>query len=175
MEQCQIVRFWRNQARKTLRTPYPLTEEQQDAFYMDVVCNPHSPHRYWACIQDTLDREHDIYPGTLLGMGGLTFIQWENRIAEISLILDPYFRGMGLGKEAVDLILAEGFDRMGLKTIFGECYCTHEGVEFWKKITQQYKGYETVLPNRKFWSGRFWDSLYFSIDADDWRNLGDSA
>jgi hypothetical protein len=104
-------------------------------------------------------------------MGGLTYIQWENRIAEISLILSPAVRSKGLGEQAVDLLLAEGFDRMGLKTIFGECYYCNDAHEFWLKITEGFGGYITRLPNRKFWAGQFWDSLYFSIDGDCWRQV----
>ena len=162
--ECEKVRLWRNQALETLRTPQPLTAEQQEAFYRDVVCNPQSRHRYWALIGE------NGAPLCFMGMGGLTYIQVENRLAEISLILDPEVRGMGLGEQAVDLLLAEGFDRMGLKTIFGECYeCNPDGVVFWNKVRDKYSGFSTWLPCRKFWAGEFHSSLYFSIDANSWR------
>jgi len=102
----------------------------------------------------------------LVGMGGLCGIQWENRLAEISLILDPYVCCKGLGSEAVDLLLLEAFGNMGLKTIFGECYMCNPAWQFWKKMKTKYSGQETILPNRKLWEGRYYDSLYFSIDAD---------
>ena len=96
----------------------------------------------------------------------MTGIQWENRIAEISLILDPKQAGKGIGKESVVLLLEEAFGNMGLKTVFGECYECNDAVEFWKKEVAKYKGFETRMPNRKLWKGKFYDSYYFSIDED---------
>lgn len=178
-DQCEMVRTWRNQCLETLRTPYPLTFEQQEQFYRDVVCNRNSPHRYWGIFGE---QEGRVGPGGVrevvdgfLGCGGLTNIQWENRIAEISLILDPNCRGKGLGAAAVDLLFTEAFDRMGLKTVFGECYYTHAGVEFWLNVGDRYNGFRARLPNRKFWAGKFFDSLYFSIDVEEWRKVRDAA
>jgi len=99
-------------------------------------------------------------------MGGLTNIQWENRLAEISLIIGPKHRKKGSGTEAVDLLFDEAFNRMGLKTVFGECYKTNTNLGFWEHIVEKYKGYSTTLPNRKFWNKEFYDSYYFSIDSD---------
>jgi RimJ/RimL family protein N-acetyltransferase len=106
--------------------------------------------------------------GKTIGMGGLTSIQWENRIAEISLILAPGERYKNIGSSAADLILNEGFRSMGLKTVYGECYyCNAAGINFWKKYieTSDICIYSTKLPNRKFRNGLFYDSLYVSIDA----------
>ena len=169
-EQCEIVRVWRNNTLETLRTPYPLTEEMQADFFKNVINNRNSPHRYWSIIEgvgEFADVEH-----RLIGMGGLTGIQWENRIAEISLIIDPALRNKGYGKQAVALLLDEGFKRMNLQTIFGECYQVNEsGCKFWENIVTTYNGYMCVLPKRKFWNGQFWDSMYFSIDTEEFRKV----
>jgi len=106
-----------------------------------------------------------------VGMGGLTGIQWENRIAEISLIIHQHWRNRGIGQIAAALLLDEGFGNLGLKTIFGECYlCNCNTVQFWKFFARVYFGYTTTLPNRKYYKGKFWDSLYFSIDNSGQRN-----
>jgi len=97
-------------------------------------------------------------------MGGLTNIEWDNRIAEISLILGPKYRKKGKGKEAAELVLKEGFNRIGLKTVYGECYKCNPSVGFWEHLIEKYKGYKTILPNRKFFEG-FHDSIYFSFDC----------
>ena len=108
-----------------------------------------------------------VYSGdVLVGMGGITNIQWENRIGEISLIINPVLYGRQHGRRAVGGLLKEAFGSMGLKTVFGECYMCNDAWKFWRKIKEKYKGMETVLPNRKLWKGRFYDSLYFSIDSD---------
>lgn len=157
---CEQVRRWRNEALFSLRTPYYLTKEMQEDFYKNVVCNRNSSHRYWA-----------ITNPKLIGIGGLTNIGWENRIAEISLIIDPNRQKRGFGEKAVELLLDQAFNYLNLKTVFGECYFSNKAAGFWKKITEKYEGFQTRLPNRKFWDGSYWDSYYFSIDKDKWKRI----
>ena len=176
LQQCQQVRLWRNECLETLRTPYPLTEEQQEAFYRDVVCDRNSPHRYFAIIDEVAKNAGEeiarrkakalsIESLGFLGMGGLTHIQWENRIGEISLIIDPERRGKGDGKKAVDLLLDQAFNYLNLKTVFGECYKSNPAWRFWQKLNNAYL---TDLPKRKYFDGKYWDSLYFSIDKESY-------
>lgn len=170
IQQCEQVRLWRNEALETLRTPYPLTEEMQKIFYEDVVCDRNSPHRYWAIELDKepADLSNGLNQSWFVGMGGITYIQWENSIGEISLIIKPDTRCGGIGKNAVDLLLDKAFNYLNLHTIFGEVYKSNvQGVKFWQSITAKYNGFTTALPNRKFWNGEFHYSLYFSIDRDD--------
>ena len=160
-EDCQQVRLWRNQAMSTLRTSHQLTEEIQRKFYDDVICNPGSPHRYWSVI--IKDQEP-----SLMGFGGITNIQWENRLGEISLIIAPSLRGKGVGEKAVDLLLDKAFNYMNLQTVCGECYYCNPAIEFWEKIVFKYNGNATTLLNKKYWNGRYWGSRYFSIDRGDY-------
>ena len=151
---CEQVRQWRNEVPESLRTPYFLTKEMQEKFYDEVVCNPASPHRYWAITADD----------KLIGCGGITNIQWENRIGEISLILDPSARGKGYGRESVKAILHKAFLELNLKTVCGECYLCNPASGFWNEIVKDFGGYSMILPNRKYWNGVYCDSRYFSID-----------
>lgn len=171
LSQCEKIRIWRNDCLESLRTPYPLTEEQQEQFYWETVQNPGAPHRYWAIMWDCGDLQPEKPCWHFAGMAGLTHIQRENRLADISLILDPQRRDQGYGKEAVALILEVAFGRMGLKTVFGECYECSRAVWFWKAIAERYGAYAYPLRNRKFWNGEFHDAYYFSIDVDDWRKV----
>jgi len=153
-EEVEIVRQWRNNCLISLRTPYPLSPEMQEDFYKDVICNRSSRHRFFSIEED----------GCFVGFGGLTDIQSENRIAEISLIVNPDMRHNGIGEKCVEKILDYAFKQLNLKTVFGECYeCNLSGKKFWEGITKKYKGYVTMLPNRKFWDGKYHNSLYFSI------------
>ncbi len=171
-EDCEQVRLWRNEDLVSWRTPYYLTKEMQEGFYENVVCNRNSPHRYWGMVLDSEDGtgtfQSPLIRRPLIGSGGITNIQWENSIGEITLTIDPEMAGKGYGKKAVDLLLGQAFNFMGLKTVFGECYESNEaGCSFWKKIVTRYKSYSTILPNRKFWKNNFHNSFYFSIDKDD--------
>lgn len=153
-EDCEIVRQWRNQDISGLRTPYFLTKEQQENFYKDVINERSSRDRYWSIYDED----------KFIGFGGITNIQWENSIGEISLIINPKYRDNGFGKESVELILDEAFNRMNLKTVFGECYMIDDKWKFWKSVLRT--PYVMNLPNRKYWNGKYYDSFYFSVDRN---------
>lgn len=169
-EQCELVRQWRNADLVGLRTPYMLTEHIQKDFYDNVICNRNSHHRYWAIIKEVDTKgiakiaEWSGAGNTFVGMGGLTNIQWENRLAEISLIIDPTQQGKELGTKAVDLLLDQAFHYLNLTVLYGECYlCNEKALAFWKKIAGERRAITVILPNRKYWCGKYWDSFYFSI------------
>jgi RimJ/RimL family protein N-acetyltransferase len=183
LNQCEQIRQWRNKEMEVWRTPFMLTEEMQIDFYHKMVCDRNSPHRYWAIIAEEEKYSPEkiaeqqakllIKPLGFLGMGGITYIQWENRIGEITLIIDPAQRKNGLGERAVDLLLDQAFNHLNLQTVFGECYCCNSAQSFWLKIVRKYNdglGCESVMPNRKYWQGKYYPSLYFSIDKDEFNN-----
>lgn len=160
-EDCEKIRLWRNEQMIHLRTPFLLTKEMQEDFYRDVVCNRNSPHRYWGVVDKNL-----------LGITGITNIQWENSIGEITLVLDPKQTKQGYGEEAVGLILDKAFNYLNLKTVCGECYMCNPAYDFWLKIYRKYSNSlkYIYLPNRKFYKGKHYDSFYFSIDRDEFNN-----
>jgi len=161
-EQCEVVRQWRNEDISHLRTPYLLTAPMQEQFFYDVVSHRKSVHRYWA-----------VMDKVFLAIGGITNIQWENRIGEISLLIAPKLRMQGYGPQIVDLLLSDAFNRLNLQTVHGECYWNNEkGIVFWGKIVNKYNGFEIPLPKRKFWNGQYYNGQYFSIDANDFRKVG---
>ncbi|MCJ7482671.1 MAG: GNAT family N-acetyltransferase [Thermodesulfovibrionales bacterium] len=159
------------------RTPFMLTKQMQDEFY-EGCCNRESPHRYFALVRTTDDPIQGVVPESgFIGMGGITYIQWENRIGEITLIINPVERGDGLGEKAVDLLLDHAFNHLNLQTVFGECYHCNDAWEFWGDITDKYDSpntIQTLLPKRKYWNGDYWDSTYFSIDKDDFNKIHNS-
>lgn len=160
LKDCRIVRLWRNDCLETLRTPYPLTEEQQEEFYRNVICNRSSNHRYWSIY------ENDF----LVGFGGLTYIEMENRQAEISLIINPELRGKGYGEKAVPLILDQAFNYLNLELVYGECYFSNErGVDFWKEYIKRHNGMYTVIRKGKYWNGQHYGTMYFDIDKQEYK------
>ena len=151
-EDLEEVRKWRSNCRHVLRTPYLQTKEMQENFYDEVVCKSKNS-RWWS-----------VYNSQgLVGFTGLSNIEWENGLAEISLIIDPLYHGQGYGRRIVELVLSEGFYNMGLKTIYGECYQCNPAIEFWRKLTEEHGGYYTMIPRRKLWQGQLYDALHFSV------------
>ena len=150
IEDMEPIRQWRNQCLSTLRTPFPLTKEQQQQWYRDEICNRASRSRFWGVEQK----------GALVGYGGIENIQWENRIGEISLLINPAEHGNGYGKEAAFEIIRQAFGSLNLNTVYAECYYDNPAIAFWDKVFLN--DYRTILPNRKYSYGRYSDSVYYS-------------
>jgi RimJ/RimL family protein N-acetyltransferase len=124
----------------------------QRDFYFDEVSNRDSKHRYWAIRRDIsvdLTTERAI----LLGIAGLTNIEWENGRAEVALMISPDERGKGYGSEAFELIKLWGFARMRLHTIYACVYLNNPHLVRWwreRKPTE-----ECDYPGGKFWDGKY--------------------
>ena len=147
------IRKWRNACLDTLRTPFELTKEQQEEWYTSEICNRTSRSRFWGIT--------DKY-GSLIGYGGIENIQWENSIGEISLMINPKMHRKGNGTLAAKAILNKAFSSLNLHTVYAECYTNNPATTFWANVFS--KGYRTILPNRKYCNGKYYDSIYFSLD-----------
>jgi GNAT superfamily N-acetyltransferase len=153
LDDMEPIRIWRHGARETLRTPYMLTREQQEAWYRDVICDRRGATRYWGL--------WDV-DGKLVGYGGIENIEWENRRGEISLLISPDARGLGYGREAVRLFLSQAFDYLNLETVWGEVYtCGH--VEFWRRMVETLGGESVLVPRKKFWNGVYYGAVVFTF------------
>ena len=154
LEDMEQIRIWRNQVPETLRTPFMLTREQQEQYYVDVICDRKSTTRYWGL---WVEKESERYGPreTFIGYGGIENIEWENRIGEISVLIAPEYRGQGYGKEAVYRFLDQAFGYMGLMAVHGECYTCSPAIGFWEKLIDQWEhGFKTELPCRKYWESK---------------------
>jgi RimJ/RimL family protein N-acetyltransferase len=162
------IRLWRNDVLDILRTPFPLTKEQQEEWYKTEVCDRRSRSRFWAIVNT--EYEHNaietVKEDRIIGYGGIENIHWENRIGEISLLVSPGARGKKYGTLAANSILHEAFDRLNLKTVYAECYSNNRSVDFWRRImVDGWNGTETILPNRKYCGGKYYDAYYFSVSV----------
>lgn len=174
-ENCQKARVWRNEVREALRTPIMLTEQMQDDFFDRISHNRNSEDSYWEIHED----EYPSFPNSkktcFLGIVGLTDWERTNSLAEISLFLDPQYRRRGIGSKAVNLALEEAFDRMNLHQVLGECFYCNPCLPFWEKITRRYGGTGVILPDRKYWDGKYWNSYYFAIFEERWHEARNKA
>jgi len=157
------IRLERNEDISMLRTPFRLTEYQQEDWYKNVVSDRKSNFRFYAIEEDvpTYIQTDIIITPKIVGYGALD-VQSENGIAEIGCLIFSEYRKNGYGLKAVSELLKEGFGNLRLDNIFGECYYCG-ALSFWRKIAGMYGAYTTSLPNRKYYNGRFWDSYYFNI------------
>jgi len=172
---CEQIRKWRNQDIAGARTPFLLTDEMQRDFYFDEVSNRDSKHRFWAICRDidgcswpliVEGKTNTLYPVTerhLVGIAGLSNIEWENGCAEIALMISPDERRNGYGREAIELLKLWGFARMGLKVIYAQVYGCNPDVKFWEKLDYTFL---CTMPSRKLWDGKRWPIYYYQ-----WENM----
>jgi RimJ/RimL family protein N-acetyltransferase len=164
------IRQWRNASLETLRTPFPLTREQQEDWYRSVICDRRGTTRYWGLelkghVAGDLLIDEDKY---LVGYGGIENIQHENRLGEISILIAPEYRGKGYGMEAVELFLHRAFKQLNLANIWGECYTCSPAVRFWERLIAKWGAFSCRIPARKYWEGVYWPSLYFNFSDVTW-------
>jgi len=139
----------------------------QGRFYQEQICNRLANSRYWGI---WIDKEDDsIADPAYIGMGEITNISIENRNGEIGLLMHPGY--VYMAEQAIDLILEQAFDYLNLENIYGECYACSAYYDIWKSIALRY--YEDsdaliFLQKRKYWQGKYYDSLYFNIGKGDW-------
>ena len=100
---------------------------------------------------------------TLVGLCGFVNLNLVNRNAEIALIINPHMRGEGIGRDSFKLLLDHGFNKLGLRNIYGESYACNENHGFWENIIKEKKAFKIDLPERKFFDGTFFSGVYFNF------------
>ncbi len=156
IQDVQLVREWRNADISFLRTPFMLTEQMQKDFYHNVISNRNSDCRFWSV--------KDADQGVMIGFAGLVNIEWENRLAEISLVVSPKGRGGNCHILSVRGLLDIAFRQLNLQNVHAECYTCNTDLPFWKTACSQFRGVFVMLPNRKYWNGKYWDSMYLNFE-----------
>jgi RimJ/RimL family protein N-acetyltransferase len=159
---CEQVRLWRNDSLVALRTPYMLTQEQQEEFYNKVVCNREARARFWGVVITVNDDDKFI------GMIGFENWEIESRRAEISIIINPEYQGAGYGEQAVEMLLEQGFNYLNIENIWGECYTCNPAKKFWDSMILKYNGTSSCLVNTKYWNGAYYDSMMFNFRREEY-------
>jgi RimJ/RimL family protein N-acetyltransferase len=167
MADCEQIRLWRNEQLEILRTPFLLTEEMQEDFYINVVCDRNARARYWG-VWNTYKTALDEYE-EFIGMVGLENISLENRNAEISLLLAPdKWDKFG---PAFLMVLEKGFFELNLENLYAEVYACNSHISQWKEVNDErikIKKEITILTGRKYWRGKYYDSIYLNFNRGDY-------
>lgn len=107
--------------------------------------------------------DHEESP---VGVCGLTDIDLVSRRAEFSLYIAPELHGQKLGRHALNLLLATGFDDLGINVIWGESFDGNPAKHLFRKLGMTSEG---IRRQFYFKEGRFIDAELFSITAAEWR------
>lgn len=97
---------------------------------------------------------------SVIGVCGLTSVNWQNRNAEFSLYLAPQFHGQKLSKPALKTLLYHGFQNLGLKSIWGETFQNNRAQVVFRALGMREDG----IRRQFYWKdGQYWDAILFSI------------
>ena len=108
-----------------------------------------------------------IHDTKLIGVCGLTSIDWVNRRAEFSLYIGPEHGKKGYGESALRKLLRIGFDVLNLNCIWGESFHGNPAIEMFKRIGFKYEG-----DRREFYfrNGSYINASLWSLLKNDYNN-----
>ena len=158
---------WRNdpRCRGVLLTPYVTAVDiNKQREWADKVIWSEAEHFYYI-----VENVQKPFKPELLGYCGLIKVHMIPRTAELSILVDPDKMGKGIGGEAVMQLLKVGFMEFGLNCIYVDCYTNNTRNEFFEKQGFQEEG---RLRARKYWDGRWYDSIMMSITRADYDKRG---
>ncbi len=141
---------WRNDPRiyKWCRQCEPITREHHEAYWARIAKDPHS--RFYGVTAD----------GELVGVCGLTSIDWINRRGEVSLYIDPERHRQGLGALAARALIDKAFKVHNLNCLWGESFDGSPAIDlFWDL------GFKREGVRREFYfrDGQYVDAILFSL------------
>ena len=104
--------------------------------------------------------------GAVIGVCGLTSIDFISRRAEFSLYIAPNKQGMGYGQHALQTLCKYGFYELGLNSIWGESFDKNPAMTMFKRV-----GFKEEGTRRQFYfkDGKFIDAHLFSLLRSEFR------
>jgi RimJ/RimL family protein N-acetyltransferase len=155
-EDMENIRVWRNSQLKVLRQKKELSIEDQDTYFTTII-EPlfleEKPSQLLFCF---------FKDDAFIGYGGLVYLQWEDKRAEVSFLLDPerthdhtHYRKDFLG--FLSLIRQVSFDTLKLNRIVTETYAFRK--DHMKVLEEFGFKVEGTLVNNILLDGVFVDSI----------------
>jgi len=167
-----LIMQWRNEQIYHLRQNKPLTKEDQDSYFINVVSKLFDQDKPDQLLFSFLKN------GTCIGYGGLVHINWINQHAEISFIMDTSFENTSFEtywRIFLDLIEHVGFHELKLHKLFTyafdlrpNLYVALESAGFVKEaILLQHVLYDGIYKNVVIHS-KFHDRIWLRVaDIND--------
>lgn len=102
---------------------------------------------------------------SLVGVCGLTSIDYHNRRAEFSLYVGPQFQKRGHAKKALKTLFTHGFNDLNLHVIWGETFSENHASKLFEDIGMTREGCRRDF---YFKNGSYIDAILYSIKASEW-------
>ena len=157
------LRDWRNlpEVRKRTREFRLLSMEHQERWFTQL----HDDRN--TIMFAVLDEQ-----GKLIGVVGLTYIDWKNRRSEVSIYIgDEEAWGKGYGFDALKTLMAYGFHTANLHKLYAEIFAFNEpSIRLFEKAGFTRDG---AKREDQYVDGKYWDTYVYSVLASELRT--DSA
>lgn len=151
------IKKWRNEQMFHLRQNKILTDEDQDSYFQNIIKPSFSQQHPSQILFSFLDN------GILIGYGGLVHINWEDKIAEVSFLMNTSLEEKHFSSNWLQFLKLLGlvaFDNLGFNKIFTyafdlrpKLYDVLENFDFKR---------EAVLKNHVAFEGRYIDVIIHS-------------
>lgn len=142
----EVIRRWRNDWRvwRWCRQNDLISDVDQQDWYRRQSADP-KIKMYAVCAKGGADaegKEQDL----IVGVCGLTDLDWISGTAEFSLYIAPDLQGTGLGEQALRVLLAHAFTNLNLSQIYGEVLEGNPAIKMFKSV-----GFQTDGRRRQFY------------------------
>ena len=138
----------------------PNSLEETTQFVAEVVADAaeHKRLRYCLAVE---------YDGQLIGAGELWITDWYNECAEIGYVLHPAYWGQGFATEMANVLLAFGFEQLGMHRIFATC--DPKNIASFSVLEKDGFQSEGRIRDHLRINGGWRDSLIYSMLHDEWQ------
>jgi len=159
-----IIQRYRNAQMAVLRQFKPLTEGNQERWFEKISEDP-TQAIFGLLVKKTKDYN-------FIGYCGLTNIDYRNRRAELSFLVDPKRANNHRLYRAdffavLEMICQYGFEELNLHKIFTETFSFRK---FHIHVLESFGfHFEGILRQHTFTDGKYYDSLLHSILISEWR------
>lgn len=153
------IRKWRNDAKiyKWTRQFEPITHMHHMKWY-ESLCGDPSRKMMLVSKKDAAGGE------LVLGVAGLTDVDYVNRHAEFSLYIDPKQQRKGYGEAALKTLFDYGFRVLNLNKIYGETFSNNvDAIACFRKIGMDLVG---TRSSHYFRDGEWLNAIMFEIFED---------
>lgn len=158
-EDLKQLRNWRNEPEiKKFTREYRELSMQNQLQWLDSLASD----------KNTIMFAVETKKGKLVGCTGLTYIDWKNSRAEVSIYIgDKNYKGKGYGTDTLKTLIKYGFEELNLHLLFGEIFEYNKAnIGLFEKCGFKKDG---VLRHRLYRDRKYWNSIIYSILDKEWQ------
>lgn len=152
------LRMWRNDERihSFCRQNKFITQDDQEEWFAK---QRKDPSIRMFCVKTCMS-------GQLVGVAGLTSIDYINSRAEFSLYIGPEHQRKGYAEDALKCLFTDGFRTLNLHQIWGETFDGNVALKLFEKLGMKVDG---IRRDFYYKNGRYLNCTLVSILRDEWK------